>query len=244
MNSIKPSTISEKTLFKAIQKIVGSSEDGILGTQTMCDIAVKLKAKCFPITLSMYNYPIIIGNDLIAFNPNGSLSGYKNSMLGSFTYPRATTPCSILINNSKVICGNSCHAHISKPETVIYKTANGKIDWVRTTSYTGLPKDTVWAVGGMGLCDMYNPDAEGFSGSYADVLRKTNHNVLGVKDGMVYGVYYKNLTGQQINSHCKNTMKFDMAILLDGGGLAAINGSESFAKINTSIKQGYAIQFI
>lgn len=244
MNSVKPSTNSEKLLFKAIQKKIGASEDGILGTQSMCDIAVSLKASCFPITICMYNYPVIIGNDLIAFNPSGALSKYKNSMLGSFTYPRATTPCSILINDGKVVCGNSCHAHLNKPETVIYRLKDRTFGIKRCLSYSELPSNVDWAIGGMGLCDMYNPDIEGFSGSYADVLRKTNHNVLGIKNNMVYGVYYKNLTGQQINSHCKNTMKFEMAILLDGGGLAAMNGGESFAKINTSSKQGYAIQFI
>ena len=43
---------------------------------------------------------------------------------------------------------------------------------------------------------------------------------------------------------CKKNFHFDKAILLDGGGLAAINGTETFAQINTSVKQGYAIQFI
>ena len=37
---------------------------------------------------------------------------------------------------------------------------------------------------------------------------------------------------------------FEYAIMLDGGGLAAINGEEKFAKINATAKQGYAIQFI
>lgn len=245
LKSITYSTSNEKKLITALQKKVGAKEDGSIGTQTLTDLAISLGIKsCFPLTVSMYGYPVIIGKDLVPFNPEGKLRSFANSMLGSFTYPRATTPCSILINNSKVICGNSCHAHIGKPETVIYKTSDGKIDWKRTTSYTDLPKDTVWAVGGMGLCSMYNPSAEGFTGNYADVLRKTNHNVLGIKNGMCYGVYYTGVTGQEINTHCKDTMKFDMAILLDGGGLAAINGGEAFAKKNVDIKQGYGIQFI
>lgn len=165
-------------------------------------------------------------------------------MLGSFTYPRATTPCSILINKGETICGNSCHAFNGKPESVIYKLKDGTIGIKRCTYSTELPKNVVWAIGGMGLLNMYDPNREGFSGDYADVLRKTNHNVLGVKNGMLYGVYYKNMTAAQINEHCKEKMKFEMAILLDGGGLAAINGEESFAKININSKQGYAIQFI
>lgn len=244
MNNIKPSTNNEEKLFKAIQKTVGSAQNGSIDCQTMVDIAVKLGADCFPITLQMFGYPVIIGNDLLAWSPKSSLYGFNNSMLGSFTYPRATTPCSILINYGKVICGDSCHSHIKKPESVIYRTNDGEFGIKRVIYTSELPKNIKWAVGGMGLMDMYDPDAEGFTGVYSDVLRKTNHNVLGVKNDKVYGVYYKNMTGQQINTHCKNTMKFDYALLLDGGGLAAINGSESFSKINVGCKQGYALQLI
>ena len=244
MKNISPSTKNEEKLFKAIQKAVGSAQNGAIDCQTMVDIAVKLNANCFPITLQMFGYPVIIGNDLLAWSPKAPISGFSNSMLGSFTYPRATTPCSILINYGTVICGNSCHAHLNKPESVIYRTNDGKFGIKRVTYTSELPKNVKWAVGGMGLMDMYDPSAEGFTGAYSDVLRKTDHNVLGVKNGKVYGVYYKNMTGQQINEHCKNSMKFDFAILLDGGGLAAINGSESFAKINFNAKQGYALQFI
>ena len=244
MNNIKPSTNNEKKLFKSIQKSIGAAQDGIIGCQSMSDIAIALDADCFPVTLELFNCPVIIGNDLIAWSPKAPIKGFKNSMLGSFTYPRATTPCSILINNGKVICGDSCHSHLNKPESVIYKTNDGKIGIKRVVYASELPKGLDWAIGGMGLINMYNPSAEGFTGTYADVLRKTNHNVLGIKNGKVFGVYYKNMTGQEINAHCRDKMKFDIAILLDGGGLAAINGDETFAKINTGAKQGYAIQFI
>lgn len=165
-------------------------------------------------------------------------------MCGSFTYPRADKPCSILINNSKVVYGNSCHAHLGKPETVLYRLQNNKFGVKRVLSANELPSTVRWAVGGMGLCNMYNPIAEGFTGQFADVTRKTNHNVLGVKNGIVYGVYYRNMTAGEINEHCKNKMKFEYAILLDGGGLAAMNGTEKFAQINTNSKMGYAVQFI
>lgn len=245
MKSVTYSTSNEKKLIISLQRAIDANTDGSIGTQTLSDLAIKLGVKdCFPLTLSMYGYPVIIGNDVVPFNPKGKLRGFANSMLGSFTYPRATTPCSILINNGKVICGNSCHAHLNKPETVIYKTIDNVVGVKRIISSAELPNNVDWAVGGMGLCDMYDPNVEGFTGAYADVLRKTNHNILGYKNGMFYGVYYTNITGQEINKHCKDVMKFEHAVLLDGGGLAAINGTESFAKKNINIKQGYGIQFI
>lgn len=242
MNDIKYSTQSEKKLITSIQKSVGALPNGYIGTDTLTALATKVGAECFPVTLSMYGQPTIVAKDLIAWSPKTSLKGYKNSMLGSFTYPRATTPCSVLISSGQTLCGNSCHAHIGKPESVIYRTDKDfGIKRVLNASELGKVK---WAIGGMGLCDMYNPSVEGFSGAYADVLRKTNHNVLGVKNGMVYGVYFKNMDASTINSYCKNKFCFEMAILLDGGGLAAMNGEESFAQINVGTQQGYAIQFI
>ena len=38
------------------------------------------------------------------------------------------------------------------------------------------------------------------------------------------------------------TFGFALAVLLDGGHVAAINGSEEYAKINLKQKQYYAIQ--
>lgn len=245
MNDIKYSTQNEKRLIQAIQRKVGAYDNGIIGTQTLSDIAIKLKADCFPLTVKMYGYPVIIANDFIPFNPgNKPLTGYANSMLGSFTYPRAKTPCSILVSDGEVVCGAACHAFLNKPETVLYKLKDGTVGAKRVTYATELPKSVTKAVGGLGLLGFYSPATEGFTGAYADVLRNTNHNVLAYKNGMWYGVYFSSATGQTINTICSQKFKFDYAILLDGGGLAAINGDESFAKINTKERQGYAIQFI
>ena len=173
------------------------------------------------------------------------IAGLKTTISGSFTYPSGQTPCSILVNNGKTVCGYACHAYTTnQPESVIYRLNNGKFGIKRVKFTTELPKDVKWAVGGMGLLANYDPAGEGFSGVYSDVLRKTNHTVLAVKNDKVYGVYYKNMTAAQINAHCRDKMQFDYAIMLDGGHIAAINGAESFAKINTSQVQGYGIQFI
>lgn len=245
MEDIKYTTQNEKKVISAMQEVLNVAPNGIIGMNTLSSLAFKVGAKVpLPLTLELYGQPTIIGDDLIAWSPKTSLKGFKNSMLGSFTYPRATTPCSFLINNGTCTCGTSCHAHLNKPESVIYRLTDGTFGIKRAKTINDLPKGIKWAVGGMGLLGNYDPKAEGFEGQYADVLRKTNHNVLGIKNGKVYGVYFKDKTASQINTMCKNNFHFDMAILLDGGGLAAINGTETFAQINTNCKQGYAIQFI
>ena len=166
-------------------------------------------------------------------------------MLGSFTYPRATTPCSILVNNGEVVFGASCHAYTNKkPESVLYRLKNGKFGIKRCMFASELPKDVKWAFGGMGLLDFYDPVAEGFTGAYSDVLRRTDHTVIGVKNNMVFGVYMKSVTGSQVNNLCRDKFKFEYAVMGDCGGLAAINGAEGFAKIRTTIQQGYIAQFI
>src|SRR5574344_820399 len=74
--------------------------------------------------------------------------------------------------------------------------------------------------------------AEGFTGAYSDVLRKTNHTVLGYKGGMLYGVYCRSMTAQQVNAFCRDKLKLTRAVMLDGGHVAAINGACD--KINTN----------
>lgn len=243
MNDVKYSTAEEKRLITAIQRAVGALDNGYIGTQTLSDIANAVGAECWPLTVRMYGYPVIIGRDIIPFNPRGDLTRFSCSMLGSFTYPRATTPCSILVNKGQAVCGSACHAFMDKPESVIYKTKSGKVGILRAKYSSELPNDTVTAVGGMGLLGNYDPADEGFSGSYADVLRQTNHNVLGFKRGLWYGVYFPKLNGSAINIICRDRFQFEYAILLDGGGLAAMNGNEKFARINEGLQQGYAIQF-
>ena len=74
------------------------------------------------------------------------------------------------------------------------------------------------------------------------MLRKTNHTVLGCKGGMLYGVYCRSMTAQQVNAFCRDKLKLDYAVMLDGGHVAAINGACN--KINTQTRQFYAVQFL
>lgn len=250
MNDIKYTTENERQFFVAMQKKLNIDANGVLGMNTLTTLAFQAGADVpLPRTLEMYGYPVIIGNDILAFNPNGAIKNYANSMLGSFTYPRATTPCSILVNNRQVVWNDACRAWAGYPEAVIYRLTDGTFGCGEFKYASELPKNVKWAVGGFGLLDLWNPDGQGFktingTDYYNTVAYKTYHNVLGLKNGKVYGIMYRAMTAVQVNEHCKKKMRFDHAIMLDGGGLAAINGTESFAQYHTGLKQGYAIQFI
>lgn len=242
MNNIRGSTTSETNMIKAIQKAVGAAQDGIIGTGTMTDLAAKVGAQCWPLTIKLYDMPVIICNDITAFNPGKGCGSFANSLSGSFSYQKK--PCSILVNKGQPVYSASCHAHINKPESVLYRLSSGKFGIKRCLSTSALPSGVKWAVGGMGLLDLYDPAAEGFTGAYGDVVRLTNHTVLGVKNGLCYLLYCKSMTGAQVNTFVKNKLKLEMAIMLDGGHVAAINGEESFARINTGQVQYYLIQGI
>lgn len=240
MNTIKGINNSETKMIKGIQKVLNIVEDGAIGAQTMTEIAVTLGAKCFPLTVKLFFTPVIIANDITICNPRAGTKNYVNSISGSFSYN--SLPCSIMVNDGKEINSSACHAFLDKPESVLYRLKNGKFGITRCLYANQLPAGVDWAVGGLGLLDMYNPIAEGFSGKYADVLRKTDHTVLGIKNGMCYLVYCKAMTGIQVNSFCRDKLKLEMAVMLDGGHVASINGEESFARINTSQTQYYLIQ--
>lgn len=244
MDVVKGSTASETAMIKAIQEAVNAVPDGEIGTQTMSDIACQVNADCFPLTLKIYNAPVIIARDIIPFSAGGSkLSDYKNTINGSF-YANGR-PCSILIQDGIVIQKDACHASYGKPESVIYKTFTSGVGVMRAKNVSELPKGLLWAVGGVGLLNNYDPAAEGFcklgKEDFSDVLRKTNHSMLGYKNGYCYLVYCANMTAAEVNDLAKKFC-FHMAIMLDGGHVAGINGVETFAKINTAEKQYYMIQ--
>ena len=240
MTNMTPSTGSEKKLLQAIQSRIGATQDGIIGSASAVDLAVEVGADCWPLTIQLYGHPVIICEDIIVSNPKKGCRNFANSLSGSFSYIKR--PCSIAVNDGKVLETNACHSWLGQPETVLYRLQDGRFGWKRCMSAEELPGGVKWAVGGMGLLGMYAPKSEGFTGQYADVLRDTNHTVLGVKRGMVYLLYAKSLTGQQVNELCRDKLQLDYAIMLDGGHVAAINGAEKFAQINTAQVQYYLIQ--
>ena len=94
----------------------------------------------------------------------------------------------------------------------------------------------------MGLLGNYNPATEGFTGRFSDVLRRTDHTALGYKGGMLYGVYCRSMTAQQVNALCRDKLKLEYAVMLDGGHVAAIHAACN--KINTNQRQYYAVRFL
>lgn len=235
MKDVKGATSEEIRMIKAIQRSVGALDNGWIGNQTMSDIAARLGADCFPLNVELYGQPCIIARDIDPLNLSGRLP--ENAISGSFSWQGQ--PCSILVRGGKVVRGMSCH--YPTPESVLYKTLDGAVRIARVSSAAALG-GVVWAVGGLGLLDHYSPAAEGFTGAYSDVLRKTNHTVLGYKGGMLYGVYCRSMTAQQVNAFCRDKLKLTHAVMLDGGHVAAINGACS--KINTRTRQFYAVRFL
>lgn len=222
-------------MIKAIQRSVGALDNGWIGNQTLSDIAAKLGADCWPLNVELYGQPCIIARDIEPVNMSGPLP--KNAISGSFSWQGQ--PCSILVRGGKVVRNWSCH--YPRPESVLYKIAGGAVRIARVSSAAALG-GVVWAVGGMGLLGNYNPAAEGFTGRFADVLRKTNHTVLGYKGGLLYGVYCKSMTAQQVNAFVRDKLKLEYAVMLDGGHVAAIHAAVS--RINTNQRQYYAVRFL
>ena len=235
MRDIKGSTSEEIRMIRAIQRSVGALENGWIGNQTLSDIAARLGADCFPLNVELYGHPCIIARDIEPVNMSGPLP--KGAISGSFSWQGQ--PCSILVRGGKVVRGMSCH--YPRPESVLYKTTDGAVRIARVASVSALD-NVVWAVGGMGLLGGYDPELDGFTGVYSDVLRKTNHTVLGYKGGMLYGAYCRSMTAQQVNAFCRDKLKLEYAVMLDGGHVAAINGACN--KINTQTRQFYAVRFL
>ena len=235
MKDVKGSTSEEVRMITAIQRSVGALENGWIGNQTLSDIAAKLGADCFPLNVELYGQPCIIARDIEPVNMSGPLP--RNAISGSFSWQGQ--PCSILVRGGKVVRDWSCH--YPRPESVLYKTRDGAVRRARISSAAALG-GVVWAVGGMGLLGGYDRAAEGYTGAYSDVLRKTNHTVLRYKAGLLYGVYCRSMTAQQVNALCRDKLKLTHAVMLDGGHVAAINGACN--KINTNQRQYYAVRFL
>lgn len=205
-------------------------------------------------TMTQDGEHVIVSDDILAFDPNTGVGAYAMCLSGSFTYPSGQAPCSILINNGKDICSAACHAWLGYPEAVIYRYKNGAIGMGRFKYTKEIPNrsDVLWAVGGMGLMNYYKPALEGFTTgtrpdgkrfNYTDVLRRTAHTVLGIKDGKCHLIYIHNKTGYQVSVYMK-THGYEKAIMLDGGHIAAINAGNSLARHNLYTRQGYALQAI
>src|SRR5665647_887650 len=199
--------------------------------------------------MKLNNVPCIEADDILLFDPGSGLSKWANTISGSFTYPSGQLPCSIMINKGVDICSTSCHAWLGFPETVLYRYKDGSFGIGKFINTSEIPKrtDVLWAIGGMGLIDKYNPAEEGFSKfvknnityDYSDVTRFTSHTLIGVKNNKIYLCCIPSMNGSQVNQYAKQC-EFEYSVMLDGGHISAINSTD--IKINLSTVQGYAIQ--
>lgn len=254
MKFVSGVTVNEKKLVMGIQNLVNCKPDNSIGPDTLIGIAQHLPngESLFPTDLTLYNCPTHIAKDILAFDPDSSLSKWDNSISGSFTYRAGETPCSILVNHGKDLWSSSSKAWAGFNESVICKYRDGsvKLHKVKNTSEIPNRSNLVVAVGGMGLLDAWDPYGEGFrkftfNGNqfdHSDVLRRTNHTVLGYKNGYFYGVLFRNKTAAEINTICKRDFQFKFAILMDGGHIAGFNGTDN--DVNLYQIQGFVIQFV
>lgn len=173
---------------------------------------------------------------------------YANSISGTFQYQNKAN--AILICGGKVISNLSAHGWLGYPDTCLIYYKDGTLAVKRLVSIPAAELQQVeWAISGVGLLDMYNPSAEGYAKfkkngktyDYSDVVRKTNHTAIGVKNGKVYGFYLSSMTGAEVNTYMKK-QDMDFAIMLDGGHIAAVNCSQ--AQRNVGQKQHNIIQFV
>ena len=208
-------------------------------TRAVKDTLVALGVDVWPLNVTIFGQPLIVAEDILPAAVDAPLKSYANAISGSFSYNRR--PCSILVAHGKAVCGYACHAHLRKPETVLYRLENGTMGVQKARYATELPQAVRWAVGGVGLLEAYDPAEEGFSGAYADVLRRTAHTWLGVKRSLIYLGYCADMTGAQVNAHVRR-LGMEHAIMLDGGHVAAINGAD--VRRNAGQRQFYIIQAI
>ena len=139
MKDVVGSTSEEVRMIKAIQRSVGALDNGWIGNQTLSDIAAKLGANCFPLNVELYGQPAILARDIDPLDLSGRLP--ENSISGSFSWQGQ--PCSILVRGGKAVRGMSCHC--PTPESVLYKTQDGRVHMARVSSADALTHSgVVW----------------------------------------------------------------------------------------------------
>ncbi len=130
--------------------------------------------------------------------------------------------------------------HLPKPQSVfiIYNDNSVEMKRIKNLSELDLKKVKI-AIGGVGLRNTldssfkYDPDAEGFSGAYADVLRMTNKTVIGYNkhENRLYlmartAIYHKVATRYNLLDLVRDC-DYDIALSVDGGGSTFMNNADA-----------------
>ena len=131
---------------------------------------------------------------------NGTFYWYHNDL----RYTNA-----ILIDNKRIVGQSSAHSWKGQPDSILVfdDLSAHKGLWANDFNVKN-------AISGAGLSpNLYDPSTEGYSGAYADVWRRTYHNVVGFKEDSVWLMCVKGS-----RSFLRSIgREFDNAILLDGG---------------------------
>ena len=241
---------------KAIQKAVGTLEDGKIGASTINNFykfmgnlgSIQIQ---YPYETNEFGCYVITGNPketkLINGEGKKSVSNYDYSMSCTFTHPSGVTPISIMISDGKVIQPNSCRYWAGFPETVLYYTTDGKFGKKLVTHANQLPDNILWGVGG-GDLKHFRLDIEGFKKFYhqgkwydhSDVTRYTSHHGVGYdKYGNVLLISHKSCTLASFQARCKSLGMVD-GIFTDGGSVCAYNAG--IYKHKTTQRQGSIIK--
>lgn len=224
---------ANKKIVKFIQEGLGIPEDGFFGQQTLIETALEFNRIGsididFPIETRMYNGFAIFGEDieLVHSLNKKSVKDYKYAISGTFQHREANETVSIFKSGDNVYRSLGSKVWNGKSESVLYKK-DGEFH-LRRVDYVKELGDVDWAVGGLGLIhkdypDYYQPDWEGFTGRFSDVLRHTEHVLLGVTEtDQLVGFLYSKCRMKNFLGLAKK-LKLKYAISLDGGSIAAIN---------------------
>ena len=177
-------------------------------------------------------------------NKNNRQITEKNCVNGTFFW-NTTTPgekysTSILYAEGKLYKATANHFPNAQSVFIVYK--NNTVEMKRIKNISELDLDNIRiAIGGIGLRNTldskfkYDPATEGFSGAYADVLRKTNKTVIGYnkKLNKIYLMCRPNIFHSSTSYDLLDLVRdceYDIALSVDGGGSSCMfaNGENAF----------------
>ncbi|MDY2987720.1 MAG: phosphodiester glycosidase family protein [Peptoniphilus sp.] len=148
----------------------------------------------------------------------------------------------IAIQDNKALEINSFVSNFKKIKrgTVWFDGQKMHIDRIYNAK-TEIKTNIKWAISGIMLYPNYDPELEGFTGAYSDVLRKANHTAIGFKENKIYLIAGKNLSLHEFRKNILNSkIAFDGLINLDGGGSTQMNYNNK-SIISTSRVLNHAI---